>query len=166
MELGFFMQIALFISLLFAGFSAVGEAPGRDSYIFSVPFSSNLQSDGELVRNRRIPMILMFSADDCPYCIVMESDHLVPLLRNREYDELVLIRKIHLDSTERIDSFSGDEITPVSLGNSYGVWLTPTLLFLDGKGREVQKRIIGLGVRDFVNGEIDELILGAIAKLR
>ncbi|MBC8520145.1 MAG: thioredoxin fold domain-containing protein [Gammaproteobacteria bacterium] len=159
------MQGALLLSLLLVAPSLFGETPGRDTYIFSVPFSSNLQSDGGLAGDSRIPMILMFSADDCPYCVVMESDHLVPLLRNSEYDGLVLIRKIHLGDTEKIVGFSGEKMTSAGVGSSYGVWLTPTLLFLDRKGVEIQQRIIGLGVRDFVNGEIDESIMAAIEVL-
>ena len=126
-----------------------------------VEFSTNLQKDGLLAEQRNVPLLLMVSAEECPYCMVMESDYLVPLLRNREYDSLVLIRKIHLDGFDNIIDFSGKGVAPTDLSQEYGVWVTPTLLFLNSRGEEVQKRMIGLGVRDFVSAYIDESILTA-----
>ncbi len=123
-----------------------------------VEFSTNLQQDGSLADGRGVPLMLMISAEECPYCMVMESDYLVPLLRNREYDDMVLIRKIYLDSFDDIIGFAGEKVAPTDLSQHYGVWVTPTLLFLNGSGEEVQKRMIGLGVRDFVSAYIDESI--------
>ena len=123
-----------------------------------VEMSTNLQKDGALAAERGVPLLLMVSAEECPYCMVMESDYLVPMLRNRAYDTMVLIRKIHLDSFDEIVDFDGKAIAPTDLSQRYGVWVTPTLLFLNGKGDEVQKRMVGLGVRDFVSDFIDQSI--------
>lgn len=126
-----------------------------------VAMSSDLQRDGALATERGVPLLLMVSAEECPYCMVMEADYLVPLLRNRAYDSKVLIRKIHLDSFDEIVDFDGSEVAPTDLSQRYRVWVTPTLLFLDGEGREVQKRMVGLGVRDFVSDFIDQSIAAA-----
>jgi thioredoxin-related protein len=126
-----------------------------------VEMSSNLQRDGALAAKRGVPLLLMVSAEECPYCKVMEADYLVPLLRNRAYDAQVLIRKIHLDSFDDIIDFDGQPIAPTDLSQRYGVWVTPTLLFLDSSGEEVQKRMVGLGVRDFVSDFIDQSIAAA-----
>ncbi len=131
-----------------------------------VEFSTNLQRDGQLATERNVPLLLMVSAEHCPYCLVMESDYLVPLLRNRSYDELVLIRKIHLDSFDDIVDFSGEVVAPTDVSQRYGVWVTPTLLFLNGKGEEMHKKMIGLGVRDFVSDYIDESISTATDTMR
>ena len=131
-----------------------------------VQMSANLQRDGMLVAERDVPMILMVSAEECPYCMVMESDYLVPLLRNRAYEERVLIRKIHLDSFDEIIDFSGESVAPTDISQRYGVWVTPTLLFLNGEGEEMQKRMVGLGVRDFVSAYIDESIDAAAGVMR
>ncbi len=126
-----------------------------------VTMSDNLQQDGALAAERGVPLILMVSAEECPYCMVMESDYLVPLLRNRAYDSKVLIRKIHLDSFDDIVDFDGQKVAPTDVSQHYKVWVTPTLLFLNGKGEEVQKRMVGLGVRDFVSDFIDQSIAAA-----
>lgn len=136
------------------------------SSVDHVAFSTNLQRDGQLANERDVPFLLMVSAEHCPYCLVMESDYLVPLLRNRRYDDLVLIRKIHLDSFDDIVDFSGEVVAPTDVSQRYGVWVTPTLLFLNGKGEEVHKRMIGLGVRDFVSAYIDESINTATDTMR
>ncbi len=94
--------------------------------------------------------------------MVMEADYLVPLLRNRAYDSQVLIRKIHLDSFDDITDFDGSKVAPTDVSQRYSVWVTPTLLFLNGQGEEVQKRMVGLGVRDFVSDFIDQSIAAAL----
>lgn len=131
-----------------------------------VPFSNNLQKDAALAAERGVPLLLMVSAEECPYCMVMEADYLVPLLRNRSYDAQVLIRKIHLDSFDEIVGFDGEQVMPTDLSQQYKVWVTPTLLFLNGEGREVQKRMVGLGVRDFVSDFIDQSIAAAAKNLQ
>ncbi|MBC8519769.1 MAG: thioredoxin fold domain-containing protein [Gammaproteobacteria bacterium] len=146
--------------LILSSLSSVAVA-GTPEAVEHVIVSANLQRDGQLATQREVPLLLMVSAEECPYCMVMESDYLVPLLRNRDYDDKVLIRKIHLDSFDDIIGFSGESVAPTDLSQDYGVWVTPTLLFLDGKGKEVQKRMIGLGVRDFVSAYIDESLVRA-----
>lgn len=126
-----------------------------------VAMSGNLQKDGALDAERDVPLMLMISAEECPYCMVMESDYLAPLLRNRGYDSKVLIRKIHLDGFDDIIDFDGQLAAPTDISQRYKVWVTPTLLFLNSKGEEVQKRMVGLGVRDFVSDFIDQSIAAA-----
>ena len=126
-----------------------------------VEMSDDLRKDGALAAKRNVPLLLMVSAEECPYCKVMEADYLVPMLRNREYDSMVLIRKIHLDSFDEIIDFNGKSVVPTDVSQRYSVWVTPTLLFLNGQGEEVQKRMVGLGVRDFVSAYIDESIAAA-----
>ncbi|MBT3197435.1 MAG: thioredoxin fold domain-containing protein [Gammaproteobacteria bacterium] len=153
----YFLWIEVLL-LLFLG-SAAAE-------INHLRLTDDLQRDGALAAERKVPLLLMVSAEECPYCMVMESDYLLPLLRNREYDSKVLIRKIHLDSFDEIKDFSGHPVEPSELSQNYGVWVTPTLLFLNGKGEEVQKRMVGLGVRDFVSAFIDESLALAAKMIR
>jgi len=152
-SVNYFFRHFLWVMLL------LGQTAWAD--IDHVKMSANLQKDGGLAAQRGVPMVLMVSAEECPYCMVMESDYLVPMLRNRAYDSMVLIRKIHLDSFDEIIDFDGKEIAPTDLSQRYGVWVTPTLLFLNSEGEEVQKRMVGLGVRDFVSDFIDQSIAAA-----
>jgi hypothetical protein len=39
-----------------------------------------------------------------------------------------------------------------------GVYLTPTLVFLDGDGNEVSERIIGINTLEMYGGYVDEAI--------
>ncbi len=155
-------RLIVMVMLLCGGLPglSMGGGPVR------VESSNDLQRDAALAVERGVPMMLMISAEECPYCKVMESDYLVPLLRNRAYDERVLIRKIHLDSFDEITDFGGELVMPTELSQRYNVWVTPTLLFLDGRGQEVQKRMVGLGVRDFVSAFIDESIFAAMKMIR
>ena len=151
----FFKQLVWISPILWLTFGLA------QAQVDGIPLTENLQRDGVLAKQRGVPLLLMVSAEECPYCMVMESDYLAPMLRNRNYDSQVLIRKIYLDSVDEITDFKGNKVAPTDLSQDYGVWVTPTLLFLNGEGQEVQKRMIGLGVRDFVSAFIDESLQAA-----
>ncbi len=164
----FFGNLSRIVAMFLLILVPLSEVVGEESIELAnhVIFSSNLQQDGQLAAERDVPLLLMISAEECPYCKVMESDYLIPLLRNRDYDERVVIRKVYMDSFDDIIGFSGEAVAPTDLSQDYGVWVTPTLLFLDEKGKEVQKRMIGLGVRDFVSAYIDESLVRATNALK
>lgn len=168
MDKQFFGDLSRAVTMAVLMLTSVATVAGEGSprSVDHVPFSSNLQRDGQLAAQLDVPLLLMISAEECPYCMVMESDYLVPMLRNRGYDDRVLIRKIYLDGFDDIIGFSGESVAPTDLSQEYGVWVTPTLLFLDEKGKEVQKRMIGLGVRDFVSAYIDESLARATDTLK
>jgi thioredoxin-related protein len=163
--------LSIFSFIIVFAVSSTAGARESASQEGEIKLSTNLKKDGALAQELGVPMILMFSAEECPYCMVMESDYLEPLLKNRDYDSKVLIRKLHLDGFDDLVNFSGETVSASDISQEYEVWVTPTLLFLDDKGQEIQRRMVGLGVRDFVSAYIDESInlasnsLGKVKKI-
>jgi len=47
---------------------------------------------------------------------------------------------------------------PAAVSGRYGVFVTPTLLFLDADGLEVSKRIVGINSVDFFGAYVDEAL--------
>lgn len=111
----------------------------------------------EAKRSGKIIM-LEVSASDCGYCRTLEEEIIKPMLRSGDYEQQVLIRKLEIDRYSDVRHFSGARISPVQLAHQYDVFVTPTLMFLDGQGREVSERIVGINSLDFFGGYVDDAL--------
>jgi thioredoxin-related protein len=103
-------------------------------------------------------MVLEFSSEDCTYCHRLEALFLLPMQRNADYDDKVLLRSISLDEGTSVIDFDGRSIATSEFATRYGVSLTPTLLFLDADGNEISERLVGIWSEDFYGGFIDNRI--------
>ena len=139
---------------LSAGLQAAGILAARD-----------LEKEGRQAREACVPLLLEFAADDCEYCTLLEQEVLNPTLLNRDYDQRVLMRKLLIDSSDKLPDFSGREVDPGELAERYRVFVTPTLLFLDSEGRELSERMVGVMTLDFYGGYLDQALDRAKAKL-
>ncbi|MEE9444403.1 MAG: thioredoxin fold domain-containing protein [Cocleimonas sp.] len=106
-------------------------------------------------------LVLMLHAEHCPYCALMESDILSPMVKSKEYDKKVLIRKLQIDEARDIIDFAGETVEPSDLSDQYQAPLTPTLVFLDYKGNEKVKQMVGINTVElfgaYLDIEIDKL---------
>ena len=126
---------------------------------------TDLESLGELARDRKLPVLIMFSQEDCPYCTIMEESYLKPMLRNRTYANKIIIRQVRVDSFKTLTDFDGSRIEADHLTSRYRAWVTPTLVFLNGDGKEIAGKLVGIGTEGFFAGEIDNAIDAALMKL-
>lgn len=118
------------------------------------------------VEQKQIVLLLMFHSEECPYCITLEEDFLQPMLLNKSYVPKVLIRKIQLDSGATVIDFQDEEVQVREFARRYGVNFTPTLVFLDANGQEVEEKIIGLNTPSLFGAYIDMGIEKALKKIR
>ncbi|MCK5361468.1 MAG: thioredoxin fold domain-containing protein, partial [Gammaproteobacteria bacterium] len=106
------------------------------------------------------------SQADCPYCELLKREILEPMLISGEYDGRVLIRELLIDSELPVRDFDGQAIAPDALAQRYRARLTPTVLFLDDRGRELTKPMIGINTVDFYGYYLDAAIDVARERLR
>jgi len=106
------------------------------------------------------------SQDDCPYCKLLKSDVLNPMLLSGDYDERVIIAELMIDYDESIKGFNGELILPSAISADYQTWVTPTLLFVDYQGKEVYKRMIGVNTVEMFGFYLDEALDGALKAVR
>jgi thioredoxin-related protein len=150
---------ALGLVLAFSLNAASGQAA-------SVPPAQNLRMEARHAEQKCVPLLLEFSALACDYCRLLEREVLNPTLLNRDYDRRVMMRKVLIDSPVRLVDFDGSETTGEALAGRYKVYVTPTLLFLDRKGRELTERMIGVTTLDFYAGYLDMALDAARATLQ
>jgi len=111
----------------------------------SVPRVTDLQALGAEARARNLPILVMFSSEHCPYCMVVREEFLKPMLRSGDYTQRVIIVEIESDETPLIDF---------------------DVVFLDAEGRELAPRLVGITTVDFYGGYLDEAIDTALLRLR
>jgi len=147
--------------------------------------ASNLERDAELSRHQSIPILLYFSDHHCGYCRKLENEILLPLLRSGEYDDRVLLRKIPWLSQRAVRSFDASkgesldyqfrgpqyrehqfrEYQFQDIATQYQIQVTPTLVFVDYRGRELGRRILGYSGADFFWFYLDRSINEALTAI-
>lgn len=140
--------------------------------IFSLPASAvevrettDLQALSKLSMKKRVPVILYFSAHDCPYCMMLEEEILKPMLISGDYGKKVIIRKIMIDGNDVVD-FNGKNVSVEKISSRYNVFVTPTMVFIGPNGQELAKRMIGINTVEMFGGDVDDNIDKSLKKLR
>ena len=132
----------------------------------SVPAVIDLQREGKLALKQDLPILLTFTSSICSYCDLLEEDFLQPMLLSGDYGDRVLIRKLVIDAGRTITDFNGEPSTADKLSSRYRVFVTPTLLFVDGNGTELAERILGINTPELFGGYLDDCIDTALERLR
>lgn len=131
----------------------------------SLPAGINFQLDGKILGDNRI-LVVMISQRDCSYCQLIHDDFLAPMHRGGLYQHKALIRELKIDSNSLILDFNGQQVTPKQFAKVYQATFTPTLLFLDGKGRALVPNMVGVNTPEFYGYYLDQSIDEAITHLK
>ncbi|MCU7845184.1 MAG: thioredoxin fold domain-containing protein [Candidatus Thiodiazotropha sp. (ex Monitilora ramsayi)] len=98
---------------------------------------------GRIAREHHSPILVVFSADSCSYCVRLKKEIIDPLTRDRTNDHTMLIREFDINSGGKIIDFDGDAVRSRKFKQRYGIYATPTLLILDAEGRLLSDPIVG-----------------------
>lgn len=155
-----FLFLSLFAPAILLGgnLSLAGDA--------SLPKVTNLEDLGDEADDRKLPILLMFSMDGCPYCVILEDNYLLPMLRSGDYQDKVIIRMVKVDDYATLTDFKGNRVDAEDFSSRYGAYVTPTMVFLDNEGNEIAPRLVGIGTEGFFAGDIDKAIETALSRIR
>jgi thioredoxin-related protein len=142
------------------------EDDERDLPYVMIQYATDFSELAQVARNEGKIIMLEVSASYCGYCELLEEEFIKPMLRNDYYSEIVLIRKIDLDSYQTITDFSGNKTTADVFARNLDVKLTPTILFFDGNGNEVSQRILGINSLDLYGGYIEDGLNNGLRKIK
>ena len=127
--------------------------------------SQDLRDDSRIVDESNLILVIEFSSEYCGYCRQLEQDFLMPMLRNSDYDDKILIRSVSMSDYEYLVDFEGRSVSTAEFASQYRVVITPTLVFLDSKGVEMAEKLVGFWSPDYFGGFIDNSIDEAREKL-
>jgi thioredoxin-related protein len=154
------MQVAVALLAMLAG---AGYA-AREETVEMIT-ASDLREEARIARESDLVLVLEFSSEYCGYCRKLEAMFLLPMQRNAEYDDKILIRSVSLDSYETVTDFEGNFMSTREFAARYRVSVTPTLLFLNSDGVEVSEKLVGIWSEDFFGVFIDDRIEEARANI-
>ena len=130
-----------------------------------VPVAGDFQRTAQASGGDKV-YIIMFGAENCPFCFEMKDLYLEPMLTDPDYTPKVVIREVEIDKDTPMVDFEGNKTLQSVYARRFGVYLTPTLVFLDSHGKQMAKKIVGLGNENYFSYYLDEAINNALKKIR
>jgi thioredoxin-related protein len=131
-----------------------------------LPMAEDLARVAKEAKAKELPILVLFSSAGCHYCAQVRKEFLIPMTRNAEYDNKVIMREVEAGSDMRLVDFDGKVTTHAEFASRYRVTMTPTVKLLDGQGREVAVPLVGMIIPDYYGGYLDQAIDTALAKIR
>lgn len=131
-----------------------------------LPPANDLARSAAEARARKIPLLVAFMQESCPYCAVARDDYLIPLLSDSKWKDRVLIREIDVDRSIPMRNFSGESLTHREFAKQHGVRRVPTLIVFDADGKPAAPPISGLLADEFYRLYIEQAIEAGLHKMR
>lgn len=131
-----------------------------------VPYAHDLQRDGALAREKKGVILVMFSGSRCSYCETVLNEFLIPMSRNREYQDKVVMRKVETSSYREMKDFRGSKTVYRHFSGDHGVRMVPTVMIFDSEGNRLTKPVIGLTTVDYYGQFLDDAIDQGVARVR
>jgi thioredoxin-related protein len=141
------------------------DMSGETVHLEKLPFVEDLQAETRSAACGGHPLVLMFGSAHCPYCSVVRSYYLEPLVVDSRYPGIV-VRELEIDSSADVRDFNGDMTTMEQLADQYQVTLVPTVMvFLPG-GKQVGETLLGFTTEDFYGAYLDQAIADGMKTIR
>ena len=137
-----FWQIIQFTTFAFMtqwSFMSAAQAKGV------LPELENMPTLSAQAEQAKRPILLLFSAEWCEYCELLQEYVLNPMQLSGLYDDYVFLRHVGIDIAGEIVDWQGRKFKDkAAWAYHLNADLTPTVLFVDGQGREIAQRIVGI----------------------
>jgi thioredoxin-related protein len=111
------------------------------------------------------PILVLFMSTSCPYCEIALQDFLLPMQRDPEYKNKVILRQIEIGSAEKLVDFNGKITSQGAFARARKIGAVPTVMLFDSKG-QVLTSIVGLLTVDFYLAYLDNAINDSQAKIK
>jgi len=98
-----------------------------------------------------IPIMLVFTHDECPFCTRAKKEHLEPLAISADYGPKVILREVDVDSNATMRDFEGKPVTHREFARRYNIRSVPTVITFTSSGQQVSEPLVGLLTADFYN---------------
>lgn len=132
----------------------------------ALPAAADLAADGAASRARRIPILILFDRDDCPYCERALREHLVPMSAEPPWRDDALFRQVEVNRGDAMIDFDGRPATHRALAARYRATLVPTVIVVDGAGAPLAEPVVGLLTADFYGAYLERALQQGLAALR
>ena len=130
----------------------------------ALPAAADFAADAALERQRRLPILVLYTQDDCSWCEKLRREYLAPMQLDPAAP--VLIRQIDIDRDTPLIDWDGKSTTHRDFALRNRVRLTPIVAFLGPSGEVLAEPIVGVPTSDFYTGILERRIDEATNHLR
>ncbi|TAG81821.1 MAG: hypothetical protein EAZ24_01235 [Burkholderiales bacterium] len=131
-----------------------------------LPVAADLKADGEKARADGKPILLFFNLSGCHFCQFSLRAAVVPMYRDPAFREAVIFRQITIDDGKTLIGFDGKRVSTHDFASQYKAMFTPTVMMVDGAGKQLGDSIVGVASIDFYSGYVETLAKAAIDSLK
>lgn len=117
--------------------------------------AADLRAEAEQAARRGVPLIVIYSRDDCKFCKTVKRDYLEPLAAGQKAP---LVREISQDRDAPLTDFQGRPTTHAAFATGEKIKLVPVVAFYGRNGRQLAEPIVGARLADFYQSYLDEAI--------
>jgi thioredoxin-related protein len=118
-----------------------------------------------VIENKK-PIVLLVEQSDCPYCERVKDGFLHPLVLSGDFVNEVHFMRISIDPGEYLRDLNNKDIETTEFCGLYDANFTPTVLFLDGQGKQITEKIVGISSDDYYGFYLERSIKKAITALQ
>ena len=150
----------LFLTSLLLSMSLLGHVSVQaDDAISTVKDLRKLKQQAE---NHGVPVVLLFTSEDCVYCKAIKENYLLPMSKTAQYKTKVLFKQLFIDEFAYLRNGNGELVAGDQVALKYDVDVTPTILFINADGKELSERIVGISGFDYFDKLLEVHIAQAI----
>jgi len=126
--------------------------------------SRDLGADGRLAAAKGVPLVVLYSRDDCNWCEKLRREHLGPL--SRDPAAPALVRELHMDRATPLVDFAGRRTTSADFSRHMQAHFAPTVMFHGPDGAALAEPIVGFRLADFYAAYLERAIEESRARLQ
>jgi thioredoxin-related protein len=135
------------------------------SHAAGLPVVKDFTVEARDARQRQVPILVLFMSETCEYCETVLEEFLLPMQRDPEFKDKVILRQIESGSGEALIDFYGKSTTYSSFSSRHKVWGVPNVMLFDSNG-QVLTSIEGLLTVDFYYAFLVDAIDESLAKIK
>jgi thioredoxin-related protein len=147
-------HVLTILLFLFAGFSS---SLSGNVHAGGISTAKDLSSDAKEALPKQVPILVLFKGKSCPFCDTVLKDFLLPMQRDPQYNDKVIMRQIDTASKDKLIDFDGNLTTQNAFSRKNKVWGVPVVMLFDSQGH-VLTTITGLLIVDFYRAYLDNAI--------
>jgi len=126
--------------------------------------AGDLAADLRLAASRGVPLVVLYSRDDCSWCARVRREYLGPMARDPATP--AVIRELHMDRATPLIDFAGRRTTSADFSASVKARFAPTVMFHGPDGRPLAEAIVGFRLADFYGAYLEQAIDESRERLR
>ncbi|HSD61433.1 MAG TPA: thioredoxin fold domain-containing protein [Burkholderiales bacterium] len=131
-----------------------------------LPPAVDLRRDATEAQARRVPLLVLFSLQDCAYCERVRQEFLLPAQDSPEWSGRVIMRQVEMKSPRALTDFAGRATSHGKFAREQRIRVAPTVKVFDTEGREAAEPLVGLLTPELYGVYLERALQEGLARTR